>query len=43
LALPLRIFRYALVTLWASYFAPLVFVRLRLADADPRPEMSLRF
>ena len=43
LALPLRIFRYALVTLWASYFAPWVFVRLRLADADPRPEMSLRF
>jgi len=35
LAIPLRIFRYTLITLWASYFAPMVFVRLRLADADP--------
>jgi hypothetical protein len=42
LAIPLRIFRYALVTLWASYFAPLVFVRLRLADADPQPGINLK-
>ncbi len=43
LALPLRIFRYALVTFWAAYLAPLVFVRLGLAEADPPPSMSLRF
>lgn len=42
LAVPLRIFRYALVTLWASYYAPVVFVRLRLADADPEPGISLK-
>jgi membrane-associated phospholipid phosphatase len=42
LAIPLRIFRYALLTLWASYFAPMVFVRLRLADADPQPQINLK-
>ena len=42
LAIPLRIFRYALVTLWASYYAPALFVRLRLADADPEPGISLK-
>lgn len=42
LGLPLRIFRFALVTLWASYFAPMVFVRLRLADADPPPKIELK-
>lgn len=42
IALPLRIFRYLLVTLWASYYAPLVFVRLRLADADPEPQIDLK-
>jgi len=41
LAIPLRIFRYALVTLWASYFAPMTFVRLRLAEADPPPQINL--
>lgn len=42
LAIPLRIFRYALLTLWVSYYAPAVFVRLRLADADPEPEISFK-
>lgn len=42
LAIPLRIFRYGLITLWASYFAPLVFVRLNLADADPPPAIDLK-
>lgn len=43
LALPLRVLRYALVTLWAAYLAPLVFVRLGLAEADPPPGLALRF
>ncbi len=42
LAIPLRILRYALVTLWASYYAPALFVRLKLADADPEPGISLK-
>jgi membrane-associated phospholipid phosphatase len=42
LAIPLRIFLYTLVALWASYYAPAVFVRLRLADADPPPEINLK-
>ncbi len=42
LAIPLRIFRYFLVALWASYYAPAVFVRLRLADAEPQPRINLR-
>lgn len=32
-ALTLRFVRYALIVLWALYFAPWVFVRLRLAEA----------
>jgi membrane-associated phospholipid phosphatase len=42
LAIPLRMFRYALVALWASYYAPAVFVRFRLADADPQQEINLK-
>ena len=42
LAIPLLILRYALVTLWASYYAPALFVRLRLAEADPEPGISLK-
>jgi membrane-associated phospholipid phosphatase len=41
LSVPLRILRYFLVALWVSYYAPLAFVRLRLADARPEPEVSL--
>ncbi len=41
LALPLRVFRYGLVTFWASYLAPIVFVRLHLAEADPPPQIDL--
>lgn len=33
LALTLRFVRYTLIVLWALYFAPWVFVRLRLAEA----------
>ena len=39
---PLRIVRYFLLTLWIGYYAPWAFVKLRLADADPEPEISLK-
>jgi len=42
LAIPLRILRYFLTLLWVSYYAPLVFVRLRLAERDPEPGISLK-
>lgn len=42
LAIPLRILRYFLTLLWVSYYAPMLFVRLRLAEADPEPEISLK-
>ncbi len=39
---PLRILRYFLLTLWIGYYAPWLFVKLRLANADPEPEISLK-
>ncbi len=41
LALPLRFLRYLLLLLWVTYFAPWVFVRLRLATADPESEVHI--
>ena len=41
LALPLRFLRYFLVSLWGIYYAPMVFTRLRLAEAAPEPDSSL--
>lgn len=41
LAIPLRFVRYTLLTLWISYYAPIVFIRLNLADADPDPGIDL--
>ncbi|MCA9970054.1 MAG: phosphatase PAP2 family protein [Anaerolineales bacterium] len=41
LAIPLRIFRYTLILLWVSYFAPLAFVRTRLAAAEPAPRIEM--
>jgi hypothetical protein len=38
---PLNLLRYGLVALWVSYYAPWVFVRLKLANARPEPEVSL--
>ena len=35
LALALRLLRYAVVGLWVSYYAPLMFVRLRLSTPEP--------
>ncbi len=42
LGIPLRILRYFLVALWASYYAPWLFVRLGLADTGPAPQISFR-
>jgi hypothetical protein len=39
--IPLVILQQILLGLWISYYAPMVFVRLRLADASPKPEISL--
>lgn len=41
LAIPLRIFRYMLVTLWMSYYGPALFVRFKLAQARPESEVKL--
>jgi membrane-associated phospholipid phosphatase len=41
LAVPLRILRYFLTTLWAAFYAPWLFVKLRLAEAEPEPQMDL--
>jgi hypothetical protein len=41
LGIPLRIFRYCLLALWVAYYAPWIFVRLGLADAGPRPVISV--
>lgn len=41
LAIPFRLLRYTLLTLWVSLYAPLIFVRIGLAAADPEPEIDL--
>jgi membrane-associated phospholipid phosphatase len=41
LALPLRLLRYALLTLWVTYYAPWVFIKLKLAQAEPDPGINL--
>ncbi len=41
LALPLRVLRYVLILLWVAYYAPMVFVWLGLAEADPKPEINI--
>lgn len=41
LALPFRFLRYLLLLLWVTYFAPWVFVRLRLATAGPESEVRV--
>jgi hypothetical protein len=43
LALPLRFLRYLLLLLWVTFFAPWVFVRLRLAAADLESEVRITF
>ena len=41
LAVPLRFLRYFLAGIWVTYYAPAAFIRLRLADASPEPEVTL--
>lgn len=41
LAVPFRIIRYFLTAFWVAYYAPWVFVKLRLATASPEPEVSI--
>ncbi len=41
LGLPLRFLRYLLLLLWVTYFAPWVFIRLRLATADAESEVRI--
>jgi hypothetical protein len=43
IALPLRFLRYLLLVLWVTYFAPWLFVKLRLAAADPESEVRVNF
>jgi membrane-associated phospholipid phosphatase len=38
LSLPLRFLRYFITSLWVSYYAPALFVRLNLADRQINPE-----
>lgn len=40
-ALPLRFLRYLILLLWITYFAPWVFVRLRLAAAHAESEVKV--
>ncbi|MBP6017060.1 MAG: phosphatase PAP2 family protein [Candidatus Promineofilum sp.] len=41
LGMPLHFLRYLLTLLWVTYFAPWVFVRLRLASADAESEVRV--
>jgi hypothetical protein len=41
LGMPLRVLRYFLATIWMSYFAPATFVKLKLASANPEPEIKV--
>jgi membrane-associated phospholipid phosphatase len=41
LAIPLRVLRYFLVAMWIAYFGPYLFVRFKLASADPDPGIDL--
>lgn len=41
LALPLRLLRYTLLTLWVTYYAPWLFVKIKLAQAEPDPGINL--
>ncbi len=42
LMLIFRAVRYFLTVFWVAYLAPMLFVRLNLADADPKPEISIK-
>lgn len=42
LALPLRVLRYFIILLWVTYLAPWLFVKLKLATADPESEVKVQ-
>jgi len=42
LMLIFRALRYFITVLWVAYFAPMLFVRIGLAQADPKPEISIK-
>lgn len=41
LAIPLRILRYFITLLWVSFYAPMTFVYLKLAAAEPAPQLTM--
>jgi membrane-associated phospholipid phosphatase len=41
ISIPLRVIHLFVVTLWIAYYAPWIFVKLRLADSRPEPEVSI--
>lgn len=41
LGLPLRFIRYWLAGMWVAYYAPATFLRLKLAQASPEPDVQL--
>ena len=41
LAVPLRLIQAFLVAIWIAYYAPWVFVKVRLADARSEPEVTI--
>ncbi len=41
LAIPQRVLRYGVVLLWVAYYAPWVFVRLKLAEAEPPLQITM--
>jgi membrane-associated phospholipid phosphatase len=42
LMLIFRALRYFITVLWVTYFAPMLFVRIGLAEADPKHEISIK-
>lgn len=42
LAIVLRVLRYFLLGMWVGLYAPMLFVRLGLAQADPQPTIDLK-
>ncbi len=37
-----RALRYFITVLWMTYFAPMLFVKIGLAQADPKPELTIK-
>jgi hypothetical protein len=41
LAFPLRLLQSFLMAIWIAYYAPWLFVKVRLAEARPEPEVTI--